>query len=63
MKKGTVPFHTDRCGVHVSFDEIPAWVCSQCRESYFEENENGVDAMQALIKAIEEQTQKFAKTA
>jgi YgiT-type zinc finger domain-containing protein len=61
MKKGTAPFHIDREGVHVSLDKIPAWVCSQCGESYFEESE--VDAMQALIKAIEEQTQKFAKTA
>ncbi len=61
MKRGTVPFHIDRKGVHVSFDEIPAWVCSQCGESYFEENE--VDSMQALVKAIEEQTCKFSKTA
>lgn len=61
MKKGTVPFHTDRDGVHVSLDEIPAWVCSQCGESYFEGNE--VDAMQVLIKAIEDQTQNLGKTA
>ncbi|NTW55014.1 MAG: YgiT-type zinc finger protein [Chlorobaculum sp.] len=61
MKKGTVPFHTDRCGVHVSFDEIPAWVCSQCGESYFEEKE--VDVIQELFKAVEEHTHKFAKTA
>ncbi len=61
MKRSTVPFHIDRKGVHVSFDEIPAWVCPQCGESYFEENE--VDSMQALVKAIEEQTHKFSKTA
>ncbi|AOS84253.1 hypothetical protein BIU88_08985 [Chlorobaculum limnaeum] len=61
MKKGTAPFHIDRDGVHVSLDEIPAWVCSQCGESYFEEKE--VDVIQELVKAVEEQTQKFAKTA
>jgi YgiT-type zinc finger domain-containing protein len=61
MQKGTVPFLIDREGVYISLDEIPAWVCSQCGESSFEENE--VDAMQALMKAIEEQTHKFAKTA
>jgi YgiT-type zinc finger domain-containing protein len=61
MKRGVVPFHIDRKGVHVSLDEVPAWVCSQCGESYFEENE--VDSMQALVKAVEEQTQSFAKTA
>ncbi len=61
MKKGTAPFHIDRGGVHVSLDEIPAWVCTQCGESYFEETE--IDSVQALVKAIEEQTQKLAKTA
>jgi YgiT-type zinc finger domain-containing protein len=50
MKKGTVPFHIDREGAHVGFDEITAWVCSQCGDSCFEDNE--VDAMQELIKAI-----------
>ncbi|MGB0712740.1 MAG: YgiT-type zinc finger protein [Gammaproteobacteria bacterium] len=61
MNKSTVPFHIDRKGVHVSLDEIPAWVCSQCGESYFEENE--IDSMQALIKAVEEQTNRFARSA
>lgn len=61
MKKGTAPFHIDRKGVHVSFDEIPAWVCPQCGEEYFEEKE--VDVIRELVKAVEEQTHKFAKTA
>lgn len=54
MQKGVVPFHIDRKGIHVSLDEVPAWVCSQCGESYFEENE--VDWIQALVQAVEEQT-------
>lgn len=33
----------------------------QCGESYFEEQE--VDSMQGLVKTVEEQTRKFAKTA
>ena len=61
MKRGTAPFHIDRKGIHVSLDEIPAWVCPQCGETYFEEKE--VDSMQALFKAIEEQTRKFSKIA
>lgn len=61
MKKGTAPFHIDRKGVHVSLDEIPAWVCPQFGESYFEEKE--VDAIQELVNAVEEQAHKFAKTA
>jgi YgiT-type zinc finger domain len=61
MKRGTVPFHIDRKGIHVSLDEIPAWVCPQCGETYFEEKE--VDSMQALVKAVEEQMRKFTKIA
>jgi YgiT-type zinc finger domain-containing protein len=61
MTKSIVPFHIDRRGVHVSLDNVPAWVCPQCGESYFEEKE--VDSMQALIRAVEAQTRNFAKTA
>lgn len=61
MKQRTAPFHFDRKGVHVSLDEIPAWVCSQCGESYFEEKE--VDSMQALVNAVEEPSHKFATCA
>ena len=51
MEKGAAPFHIDRKGVHISLDDIPAWVCSQCGESYFEETE--VNSMQALVKIVE----------
>ncbi len=61
MKRGTVPFHIDRGGVHISLDEMPAWVCPQCGEAYFEENE--VKSMQALIEAVEQQVHKFSKIA
>ncbi len=60
MIKSVVPFHIDRKGIHLSLDEVPAWVCSQCGESCFEASE--VDSMQALAKTIEEQTQHFSNT-
>jgi hypothetical protein len=41
-------------------DSLPAWVCQQCGEPYFEESE--VDSIQAIIKAVEKQAVKFAKT-
>jgi len=52
MKKGAVPFHVDREGCHVLLDRVPAWVCAQCGEPYFEEKE--VDAIQELIKTVEQ---------
>lgn len=53
MKRDRTPFHTDRQGCHVTLDAVPAWVCGQCGEAYFEEKE--VDAIQKLIKAVEQE--------
>ncbi|MBI5142588.1 MAG: YgiT-type zinc finger protein [Nitrospirae bacterium] len=61
MKKDATPFHIDRNGCHLTLDNIPAWVCSQCGEPYFEERE--VDAIQELIESIEQKTRSFALTA
>jgi len=61
MARGTAPFHIDRKDVHIGPDKVPAWVCTQCGEAYFEEGE--VDAMQEIIKAVDEQAGKLAHTA
>jgi len=37
MKRGKAPYHIDRKGYHLFFEKAPAWVCSQCGETYFEE--------------------------
>ena len=55
MKKGTAPFHIDRKGCHLMLESVPAWVCEQCGEAYFEEEE--VNAIQDLIQSIEHKTQ------
>lgn len=59
MARGTAPFHIDRKGVHVSLDEVPAWVCTQCGESYFEETE--VDALQGIVRAVDEHVENIAR--
>lgn len=58
MRRGAAPFHIDREGCHVTLDQVPAWVCSQCGEPYFEGQE--VDAIQALTRAIDEEAAKLA---
>ncbi len=60
MTRGNAPFHIDRKDVHISLDSVPAWVCTQCGEVYFEETE--VDAVQDIIRAVDEQTGKLART-
>ncbi len=61
MRRGTTPFHVDRRGCHLMLDAVPAWVCKQCGESYFEENE--VDAIQSLVDSLEQKTQALVLTA
>lgn len=60
MKRGKAPFHVDRRAVHLTVDEVPAWICQQCGETYLEETE--VEAIQALLRALEKETRKLAAT-
>lgn len=50
MVRKTAPFHIDRKGYHLLLDAIPAWVCNQCGEAYFEEAE--VTAIQEVLHKI-----------
>ena len=60
MRKGTTPLHVDRKGCHVLLDSVPAWVCQQCGEAYFEEHE--VDMIQDLITSVEQKADALAVT-
>jgi len=60
MKKGTTAFHVDRKDCHLTLDKVPAWICSQCGEPYFDEAE--ADAIQDLIRSLEQKTQALALT-
>jgi YgiT-type zinc finger domain-containing protein len=61
MKRSAAPFHVDRKGYHLLLDAVPAWVCSQCGEPYFEETE--VDSIQEAIRALDAQATKLATSA
>ena len=60
MKRATAPFHVDRHGYHLLLDTVPAWVCSQCGEAYFDERE--VQAIQGAIKALDQQAAELVET-
>ena len=55
---GLAPFHIDRESYHLHLDAIPAWICSQCGEVYFEEKE--VELIQQLIQDLDKKTKKIA---
>lgn len=52
MNRGSAPLHIDRKRCDLMLDAVPAWVCEQCGEAYFEEEE--VDAIQELVLLIEQ---------
>ena len=60
MARETVPFHIDRKGYHLILDTIPAWVCAQCGEAYFEEA--AVEAIQQVLQAVDMHTEKLILT-
>jgi YgiT-type zinc finger domain-containing protein len=60
MERTTAPFHIDRKGIHLSLDDVPAWVCRQCGEPYFEESEVGT--IQSIIRAVDQETEKLVRT-
>jgi YgiT-type zinc finger domain-containing protein len=61
MERSTAPFHIDRNGYHLTMESVPAWVCTQCGEVYFEESE--VTSIQKAIGALDEQVLELAKAA
>lgn len=60
MKRLTAPVHIDRTSCHVTLDAVPAWVCQQCGEPYFEERE--VDAIQDLVRLLEQKATSLRPT-
>ena len=54
MRRGTAPFSMDRKGYHIAWDAVPAWVCTQCGESYFEPRE--VDVIQRAVAVLDRES-------
>ena len=61
MRRGSAPFHIDRKSYHLLLDAVPAWICTQCGEVYFEEAE--VDTIQKAIRSLDKRTEKLAISA
>lgn len=57
MERKNVPYSVDRQGYHLYMREIPAYVCSQCGERYFGEEE--VEKIQEVINTLEHDIEKL----
>ena len=51
MKTSRAAFDISRNGYHVHWDALPAWVCDQCGEPYFEADE--VSRIQRALAALD----------
>jgi YgiT-type zinc finger domain-containing protein len=51
MERSMSTYTVDREGYHLFIKEIPAYICTQCGEKYFDEEE--VEAIQKLIQKVE----------
>ncbi len=61
MERGIAPFYSDRKGYHITLERIPAWVCAQCGEVYFDKPE--VEAIQEVLCTLDQRTEKIAESA
>jgi len=61
LKWGTAPIHIDRDGCHITIDKVPAWICEQCGEPLFEEQE--VETIQDIAKAVDEKSRLLQRSA
>ncbi len=61
LLRSEAPFHIDRNGAHLHLERVPAWVCNQCGEPMFDEA--AVESMHAILRAVDEQTDKLLKSA
>ncbi len=61
MEKKTAPFSIDRHGYHIHWRALPAWVCNQCGEAFFEKEE--VDRIQKVLKSIDSEMVPSSKVA
>jgi YgiT-type zinc finger domain-containing protein len=50
VQRSTVPVTLERYGHRLSWEAVPAWVCTRCGTSYFEKEE--VERMHDAVRAI-----------
>jgi YgiT-type zinc finger domain-containing protein len=54
MVRSTASFSIDRKGYHIVWEAVPAWVCTQCGEPFFEASE--VEAIQRALEAVDRES-------
>jgi len=56
MARGKTTYTISRHGYHLLIHDVPAWICQQCGETYFEGKE--VDIIQDMIRTLDSKIAK-----
>ena len=59
--KKRILFTRHRRGYHLVIDQVPAYLCTQCGEPYFEEE--GVKVIQEMLKVIDKKSEELQTVA
>ena len=59
MEKKSAPFFVERKGYHIHWDEVPAWVCTQCGEPLFDEQ--AVEKIQHVLVLLDKEMKPLTK--
>lgn len=59
--RSTASFHIELAGHHMSFRIMPAWICKQCGETYFEtySEEHEVNFIQSAVDSRDRQDRRL----
>ena len=50
VERSTTRVQLERSGCRLEWDSVPAWVCSRCGQSYFEQRE--VERIRGVMRAV-----------
>jgi len=60
LRRGFTSFHVARKGYHLTLDRVAAWVCDQCGEPMFDEEQSA--AVQHTLEALDRKAEDLAVT-
>ncbi|HYO16656.1 MAG TPA: YgiT-type zinc finger protein [Thermoanaerobaculia bacterium] len=60
VQRGTAPVRVDRDGYKLSWEAVPAWVCTRCEHAYFEPQE--VETVRKALRAMRKLAMEATET-
>ena len=59
MERSRSSYSVHRKGYHLFIEDVPVYLCTQCGEEYYEEEQ--VEAIQTLIRKVEAEIEKLRR--